>query len=409
MNRTSVPDRPEVGSEGEQPHSMSKRRALAGFGLTLAAIPFATPALAQTRGPREVGKALRHEYNKRVVAEFLERMTSTDRMTALRQYCHADCRFEVFHPFNTLVGIETAEAAFWGPLKTSFPNHEHRIAFTIAGDYEGREMVSTWGQVMGTFDEPWVGIPPTKGLTFLRFGFAAIVRESKIAKAYVLLDIVDVMRQAGFYPLREMPGSAEAWPFPPQDTGATARAYNGLLGEKSLRIVREMQAGLPKPEEIKQLAMRPGNYSPHWHENMNWHGPAGIGSGRGRRGFRDVHSTLFLQAFPDRRGWLRETGGPQDAPGHYMRLGDGYYACTGGWPSLNGTHLGGEWLGLPPAGRKVEMRVADWYRLDENDKIIDNWVMMDIPHILQQMGLDLLHDLKFRVNRSQTRKPLPTR
>ncbi len=154
MNRTSVPDRPEVGSEGEQPHSMSKRRALAGFGLTLAAIPFATPALAQTRGPREVGKALRHEYNKRVVAEFLERMTSTDRMTALRQYCHADCRFEVFHPFNTLVGIETAEAAFWGPLKTSFPNHEHRIAFTIAGDYEGREMVSTWGQVMGTFDEP---------------------------------------------------------------------------------------------------------------------------------------------------------------------------------------------------------------------------------------------------------------
>ena len=264
------------------------------------------------------------------------------------------------------------------------------------------------GSRMGTFDEPWVGIPPTGGLTFLRFGFAAIIREGKIAKAYVLLDILDVMRQAGFYPLREMPGSAEAWPFPPQDTGATALSHDPVRGEKTLRIVREMQSGLPKPDEIKLLAVQAGKHSPHWHENMNWYGPAGIGSGRGLRGFRDIHGSLFLQAFPDRGGWPRVPGGAEDAPGHYMRLGDGRYACTGGWPSLHGTHLGGEWLGLPPTGRKVEMRVADWYRLDDNDKIIDNWVMMDVPHILHQMGLDLFHDLKFRVDRSLLRRPLPT-
>ena len=146
-------------------------------------------------------------------------------------------------------------------MKASFPNHEHRIAYTIAGEYEGREMVSTWGQVMGTFDEPWIGIPPTKGLTFLRFGFAAIVRDGKIAKAYVLLDIVDVMRQAGFYPFREMPGSAEAWPFPPQDTYATALAYDPTRGEKSLRIVREMQGGLPKPDELNDIPADAGRFT----------------------------------------------------------------------------------------------------------------------------------------------------
>ena len=408
MNRSSKSDDPAIGGTADQIQSVSRRRALGGFGLALAAAPFAVPARARAQGRRAVEPTPRHVQNKRIVVEFLERMASADRAAALRQYCHPDCRFEVFHPFNTLVGIEAAEAAFWGPLKTSFPDHEHRIAFTIAGEYEGRDMVSTWGQVMGTFDEPWIGIPPTKGLTFLRFGFAAIVREGKIAKAYVLLDIVDVMRQAGFYPLREMPGSAEAWPFPPQDTFATALGHDRVRGEKSLRIVREMQAGLPKPEEIRLLAVQPGNHSPHWHEHMNWYGPAGIGSGRGLRGFRDVHGSLFLQAFPDRGGWRREPGGPQDAPGHYMRLGDGRYACTGGWPSLHGTHLGAEWLGLPPTGRKVEMRVADWYRLDEDDKIIDNWVMMDVPHILQQMGLDLFHDLKFRTDRSLLRRPLPT-
>jgi predicted ester cyclase len=406
MSQTDKSKEPEVDRTGQHLPSLSRRRTLGSFGLAMAAAPFAAPTYSQAQASRAGEPALRHVQNKRVVVEFLAQMASVDRAVAFRQYCHPDCRFEIFHPFNTLVGAEAAEAAFWGPLRTSFPNHEHRIAFTIAGDYEGREMVSTWGQVMGTFDEPWIGIPPTKGLTYLRFGFAAIVSEGKIAKAYVLLDIVDVMRQAGFYPLREMPGSAEAWPFPPQDTGATARGHDALPGEKSLRIVREMQAGLPKPDEIKLLATQPGNHSPHWHENMNWYGPAGIGSGRGLRGFRDVHGALFLQAFPDRGGWRREPGGPQDAPGHYMRLGDGRYACTGGWPSLKGTHLGGEWLGLPPTGRKVEMRVADWYRLDEDDKIIDNWVMMDIPHILQQMGLDLFHDLRFRVDRSVLRRPL---
>ena len=150
----------------------------------------------------------------------------------------------MFHPFTTLVGIEAAEAAFRRPLKASFPDHEHGIAFTIAGEYESRDVVSTWGHVMNTFDAPWVGIRPTNGLTFLLFGFAAIVHKGKIAKAYVLLNVIDVMRLAGFYPLREMPGSAEAWPFPPQDTGSTACRYDPVLGEKSFRIVREMLAGL---------------------------------------------------------------------------------------------------------------------------------------------------------------------
>ena len=408
MNRLRQSSASEIDSTSQQLKNVSRRHALAGLGFALATTSFVTPALSQMQGTPENKKSLGHARNKLLVTEFLNAMASSDRTAALRQYCHADCRFEVFHPFNTLVGIEAADAAFWKPLKASFPNHEHRVAFTIANEYEGRDIVSTWGHVMGTFDEPWVGIPPTGGLTFLRFGFAAIIREGKVAKAYVLLDILDVMRQAGFYPLREMPGSAEAWPFPPQDTGATALSHDQARGEKTLRIVREMQAGLPKPDEIKQLAVRGGHHSPHWHENMNWYGPAGIGSGRGLRGFRDVHGSLFLQAFPDRGGWPRVPGGPQDAPGHYMRLGDGRYACTGGWPSLHGTHLGGEWLGLPPTGRKVEMRVADWYRLDDDDKIIDNWVMMDVPHILNQMGLDLFHDLKFRADRSLLRRPLPT-
>ena len=382
--------------------SVSRRALIARASAAAATVPLLLgDAAAPSPGRR--GKSTVHAENKRLIAAFLTEMAAGDARAVLARYCHADCQFEVFHPFNTLKGLDEAAEKFWLPLRSAFPDYEQRIAMVLGGEYEGRSMASSWGHVMGTFDAPLVGIPATRGLAFLSFGFNAIVRDGKIAKAYVLLDLVDLMRQAGFYPFRPMPGTSEAWPFPPCDSGATANGHDRVQGAETLRIVREMQGGLPKKNEIRATAGQPSAHSPHWHANMNWYGPAGIGSMRGLRGFRDFHGALFLQAFPDRTGWRREAGGAENAPGHYIRLGDGRFAVTSGWPSLNGTHTGAEWLGLPPTGRRIELRVADWYRLDCDDKIYDNWVMMDIPHIVHQMGMDLFHDLQFRVDPSKTR------
>ena len=349
-----------------------------------------------------------HAVNKRLLVALLEELAACegDMTATLAHFCHADCRFELFHPFNTIDGVEAAAALFWHPLRAAFPDWEHRAGIVIGGDYEGREQVSSLGHVQATFDAPWLGIPPTFGMVQLRFGVNALVREGRIAKLYLMLDIVDLMRQAGVYPFRAMPGSAEGWPMPPVDTGATAMSSEPVTGAASMAIVREMQSGLPHPDDIPTLASEPSRHSVRWHRNMNWYGPAGIGSMRGLRGFRNFHGALFLQAFPDRTGRPREPNGPEDGPGHYTQLGDGRFAVTGGWPSLVATHLGGEWLGLPPSGRRIEMRVADWYRLDADDLIIDNWVMMDVPHIVHQMGLDIFHDLKFRVDPARERWPL---
>jgi hypothetical protein len=60
---------------------------------------------------------------------------------------------------------------------------------------------------------------------------------------------------------------------------------------------------------------------------------------------------------------------------------------------------------LPPSGKRVEMRVADWYRTDRDGKIIDNWVMIDLLHICHQMGLDVLDDLRYIVDPSLNRWP----
>ncbi len=351
---------------------------------------------------------MHHAVNKQQLADLLLRMSQADGPAieqTLDAYCARDTEWRVFHPYNDLHGNAEAAATLWAPLRQAFPDWEARMACYLGGQYEGRELVSTWGVLMGNLAQPWLGIAPTHGLCSLRIGINAVFREGRIVKVYVLLDIVDVMRQAGFYPFRRMPGSAEAWAFPPCDSGATAASVNAELGATTLAAVREMQLGLAKGDELKNLAATRNRHSPHWHQNMMWYGPAGIGSSRGQRGFLDFHGALFIQAFPDRDGIVRDHSGAEDAPGHYVRLGDGHFAVTGGWPSLYGTHLGGQWLGLAPSGRRVDMRVADWYRTDSDNKIIDNWVMIDVLHICHQMGLDVLDDLRYIVNPSLKRWP----
>jgi hypothetical protein len=352
-----------------------------------------------------------HSANKQLLARFLAELAAAvpdEIHHVLSTYCDPDCVWQIFHPFNRIDGVEAAAARFWKPLKQALPDYEHRIAFAIAGEYEGRDQVSSWGHVLGNFEQPWLEIPPTWGTIALRTGINAVVVDGRFTKVYVLLDIIDVMLQAGFYPLRSMPGSSAQWAFPPCDSGANAIEADPEHGARSLAIVREMQVGLPPPNSNFTAEEARARHSPHWHENMNWYGSAGIGSSRGLRGFRDFHGALFLKAFPDRSGIVRDGGVAEDAPGHYTRLGDGKFVVTGGNPSLYATHTGGQWLGLPPTGRKVEMRVADWYRLDEGNKIIDNWVMIDIPHILEQMGLDIFDDLQFFVDRSRSRLRPPT-
>ena len=92
----------------------------------------------------------------------------------------------------------------------------------------------------------------------------------------------------------------------------------------------------------------------------------------------DHHQLPFRTAFPNRRGGQ-----------HYIRIGDGRFSVTGGWPSVTATHLGGGFLGLGPTGRPVAMRVMDFY-LHHEGLIRENWVPLDVLDLLMQLGVDVL-------------------
>ena len=52
------------------------------------------------------------------------------------------------------------------------------------------------------------------------------------------------------------------------------------------------------------------------------------------------------------------------------------------------THVG-PYLGVPPTGRALTLRVMDFWRVQDG-KIRENWVLLDLLDLVAQMGVDLL-------------------
>ena len=48
----------------------------------------------------------------------------------------------------------------------------------------------------------------------------------------------------------------------------------------------------------------------------------------------------------------------------------------------------GEFMGIAPTGKRVEIRYMDFWKVVDG-KIADNWVMVDFPHVLAQLGKDV--------------------
>ena len=50
----------------------------------------------------------------------------------------------------------------------------------------------------------------------------------------------------------------------------------------------------------------------------------------------------------------------------------------------------GIFMGVKPSGKKIQIRYMDFWKV-EGGKITDNWVMVDFPHVLAQLGVDVFN------------------
>ena len=287
------------------------------------------------------------------------------------------------HPLNDAVGLDALIEMYWRPLRRALPDIERCDDIVFGGSFKGGDWVVTTGHLMGTFAEPWLGLPPTGKTLTIRYGEFARMSEGKVVETYIILDLLDVMRQADCWPLAPSLGTADRVPGPSTHDGIIDSPQPEAETQKSLRLVEAMIAGLMQYDGKTLESMGQTRF---WHPKMMWYGPAGIGTARGLKGFQDHHQIPFLKAFPDR------VGGD-----HKARLAEGAYVASCGWPSVRATHTGGGFLGLPPTGKRIGQRVMDFWRRD-GDLLRENWIFIDLIDLLLQMGVDVF--ARLRVQRS---------
>lgn len=286
------------------------------------------------------------------------------------------------HPLDAFAGRDALIAGFWQPLLAAIPDLERQEDIVLAGAWKGGEWVASTGHYVGLFVRDWLGIPATGGYVTLRYGEFVRLEAGRVAESYTILDLPDLMRQAGVWPLALQLGAAGRVPGPstrdgvPADEGANA---DPAATAQSLALVEAMIAGLMRYDGQSLDSMEQGKY---WHPAFTWYGPAGIGTCRGQDDYRRVHQAPFLTAFPDR------VGGD-----HRCRIAAGSYVASTGWPSVRATHAGGGFLGLPPSGRRIGMRVMDFWRRD-GELLRENWVFIDLLDLLRQMGVDVLQRMR---------------
>lgn len=324
----------------------------------------------------------RPSHHKELIAPLRAAMYDFDAdrvRAALHAICAPDVVFRLAFPFETTVGVDAYFDKVYAPLLKAVPDLERRDHIVMAGPTpEGADWVGCGGFYCGTFAAPWLDIPPTGHLVHMRFHEFYRCVDGKIVEMQALWDIPEVMMQATAWPMTPSLGREWHVPAPAGNDGIVPGPYDADEGAQTCQHIIDM---------LDHMKLHPSQGGPEvmemprfWHPRMTWYGPSGIGTGRGIEGFRKWHQIPFLTAMPDRGQYVDEIT--------YHFFGDRNFAAVTGWPDMYQSITHGGWLGIAPAGKKIEMRSLDFWRL-ENGLIRENWVLVDLLHMYDQIGVDV--------------------
>ncbi|WP_299547147.1 ester cyclase [uncultured Tateyamaria sp.] len=324
-----------------------------------------------------------HSQHKDLIAPLRRALYDFDMDTVraqLHALCTPDAVFRLAFPFESIVGVDAYVDRAYDPLAAALPDLERRDYIVIAGPTpEGADWVGCGGYYTGTFRAPWLDIPPTGHIVHVRFHEFYRFEDNKIVEMQALWDIPEVMMQAGAWPM--VPSLGREWhvPAPATCDGLVQGPRDDMTSDASCQHIIDMLDHLKKhPSQGGPEVMEMERF---WHPKMMWYGPSGIGSGRGIAGFRNWHQIPFLNGMPDRGTYVDEIT--------FHFFGDGAYTGVTGWPDMYQTITHDGWLGIPPVNKRIEMRSLDFWRL-ENGLIRENWVMVDLLHMYDQIGVDVL-------------------
>jgi predicted ester cyclase len=298
-------------------------------------------------------------------------------------------------PIKKLNGIEAVNSNYWQPLLKSFPDlkRESYIFFggissgRTDGRFDGQEWVCGLGHFRGTFEHDWLTIPASGKETLIRWSEFCRMKAGKIVEIHILLDIPDVMRQAGFPALPPDRCNPNLWSLPRANNGILWAAQSEEETQRSLKLIRNMiYTGL---NDFDQSELESMGIAQYFHPQLQWYGPSGIGGCRTFKEFEDFHQQHWLHAFPDRQ--------VQDLDSLFA---EGPYMAASGFPGVMDTHTG-QYLESPATGNKIKFNGIDiWLR--EGDVILENWVFVDMIDVFRQFGIDLFERMRSQFRNSQS-------
>lgn len=325
---------------------------------------------------------------KQTVREFhaaFDAAPDTDLAAVLIAHTSDDYFWRGMHPFYEQTGAKAVAEVFWSPLRHSFTSLQRREDVFLAGRNFIDDGETTWvvgmGNMMGLFDNDWLGIPATRKMAFLRYAEFHRVDNGKIAESAFFCDVLSIMHQAGCYPLPPPTAASIIQPGPRTHDGLMFEAQPPEEGEKTIALVNEMIADLSALNKSADDRCPPEILQKTWHDDMIWYGPTGIGATYTIPRYQEQHQYPFRTQLKDKV-----------FNGHIARVAEGNYLGFFGWANLTNTPTGG-FLGLPGNNVRADMRVVDIYRRD-GDKLAENWVFIDLLHWLSMQGLDVLARLR---------------
>lgn len=344
-----------------------------------------------------------NQANKEAVWDLWQRLNhATDEQSPglLRAALHEDVNWNVSAPIDQLIGVESVIADFWLPLRQAFPDLKRAPYVFMGGTDEGashyasdagQEWVSGTGYLTGSFVNDWLGIPATGRKTNIWFGVFYVMRAGKIAEAYLQLDILAVIRQAGFQLMPPAPGAEGGKiPGPLAKDGILLTEQDALESRKTAQLVSAMGAGMRRYQRARDGGdLRSMEQNKYWHPDMKWYGPSGIGACHTLEEYEDYHQRNWLHGFGDRD--LMDA-----ASGRRMGwIGEGAYCCGGIWDGAF-SYNHGDYAGIPATGKLMTMRDFDWWKR-EGELLIENWVPIDMIDLLRQLDINLMARLQQQI------------
>jgi predicted ester cyclase len=287
----------------------------------------------------------------------------------MKPYWTANMTYEFIYPWNKPEhGLRQWYAGELSNWFNAFSNESFQW-FIFAAD---TNKVTIAAKAYAYWDKPFAGLPaPMKHVSVRDIDFY-LLRDGKIEYNWCMLDLLDLIEQAGYNVLPPSPLPNRGYEPPRLPWSQLPAPHRDSVGdtETAYSVVNAA---------IREDLLAGGN-GEHWHTSSVWYGPAGVGTAQGREEYVNGFLVPLRAAFSE--------------PALQLEMVVCEKSFCGAYAYWYANHTG-EWLGAAPCKKRVKVRFGMHFQI-EGSKIVAGWSQMDLLEMMQQMGVDLLGKAKVR-------------